>query len=69
MIAPGLRDVLLTGKIKETVKLRLDKNKLPVCDAIVVVRLRPGASRLHGCHQGGVRSVRADRCTRKAKAW
>lgn len=34
-IAPGLRDVLLTGKIKETV-VRLDKNKLPVYDAIVV---------------------------------
>lgn len=31
----GLRDVLLTGKIKETV-VRLDKNKLPVYDAIVV---------------------------------
>jgi anion-transporting ArsA/GET3 family ATPase len=34
-IAPGLRDVLLTGKIKETV-VRLDRNKLPVYDAIVV---------------------------------
>ncbi|MEE6136567.1 ArsA family ATPase [Mycobacterium sp. 050128] len=34
-IAPGLRDVLLTGKIKETV-VRRDKNKLPVYDAIVV---------------------------------
>ncbi|CAM4112108.1 Arsenical pump-driving ATPase [Mycobacterium basiliense] len=34
-IAPGLRDVLLTGKIKETV-VRVDKNKLPVYDAIVV---------------------------------
>ncbi|MCV7098261.1 ArsA family ATPase [Mycobacterium kubicae] len=34
-IAPGLRDVLLTGKIKETV-IRLDKNRLPVYDAIVV---------------------------------
>src|ERR1700721_1324369 len=34
-IAPGLRDVLLTGKIKETV-IRLDKNKLPVYGAIVV---------------------------------
>jgi anion-transporting ArsA/GET3 family ATPase len=37
-IAPGLRDVLLTGKIKEVV-VRLkkgDKNKLPVYDAIVV---------------------------------
>jgi anion-transporting ArsA/GET3 family ATPase len=34
-IAPGLRDVLLTGKIKETV-VRLDKNRLPVYDAIVV---------------------------------
>jgi anion-transporting ArsA/GET3 family ATPase len=37
-IAPGLRDVLLTGKIKETV-VRLNKgakNKLPVYDAIVV---------------------------------
>jgi len=34
-IAPGLRDVLLTGKIKETV-IRVDKNKLPVYDAIVV---------------------------------
>ena len=34
-IAPGLRDVLLTGKIKESV-LRLDKNRLPVYDAIVV---------------------------------
>jgi anion-transporting ArsA/GET3 family ATPase len=37
-IAPGLRDVLLTGKIKEAV-VRLDKetkNKRPVYDAIVV---------------------------------
>jgi anion-transporting ArsA/GET3 family ATPase len=34
-IAPGLRDVLLTGKIKETVS-RTDKNRLPVYDAIVV---------------------------------
>jgi anion-transporting ArsA/GET3 family ATPase len=34
-IAPGLRDVLLTGKIKETV-VRKDKNKLAVYDAIVV---------------------------------
>jgi anion-transporting ArsA/GET3 family ATPase len=34
-IAPGLRDVLLTGKIKEAA-VRLDKNKLPVYDAIVV---------------------------------
>jgi anion-transporting ArsA/GET3 family ATPase len=34
-IAPGLRDVLLTGKIKEAV-VRLDKNKLPVYDAVVV---------------------------------
>ncbi len=34
-IAPGLRDVLLTGKIKETV-IRIDKNRLPVYDAIVV---------------------------------
>jgi anion-transporting ArsA/GET3 family ATPase len=37
-IAPGLRDVLLTGKIKEVaVRLnRAGKNKLPVYDAIVV---------------------------------
>lgn len=34
-IAPGLRDVLLTGKIKESV-VRVDNNKLPVYDAIVV---------------------------------
>ena len=34
-IAPGLRDVLLTGKIKESV-IRVDKNRLPVYDAIVV---------------------------------
>src|SRR5271163_4589741 len=34
-IAPGLRDVLLTGKIKEWV-VRVDKNKRPVYDAIVV---------------------------------
>src|SRR6202167_811672 len=34
-IAPGLRDVLLTGKIKESV-VRMNKNKLPVYDAIVV---------------------------------
>jgi anion-transporting ArsA/GET3 family ATPase len=34
-IAPGLRDVLLTGKIKETV-VRVDKSRLPVYDAIVV---------------------------------
>jgi anion-transporting ArsA/GET3 family ATPase len=34
-IAPGLRDVLLTGKIKESV-VRVSKDKLPVYDAIVV---------------------------------
>jgi anion-transporting ArsA/GET3 family ATPase len=34
-IAPGLRDVLLTGKIKESV-VRLDRNKLQVYDAVVV---------------------------------
>ena len=34
-IAPGLRDVLLTGKIKESV-VRVGKDKLPVYDAIVV---------------------------------
>jgi anion-transporting ArsA/GET3 family ATPase len=34
-IAPGLRDVLLTGKIKEAV-VRVDKNRLPVYDAVVV---------------------------------
>jgi anion-transporting ArsA/GET3 family ATPase len=34
-IAPGLRDVLLTGKIKESV-IRVDRDKLPVYDAVVV---------------------------------
>lgn len=34
-IAPGLRDVLLTGKIKEAAT-RVDANKRPVYDAIVV---------------------------------
>jgi anion-transporting ArsA/GET3 family ATPase len=34
-IAPGLRDVLLTGKIKESV-IRIGKDKLPAYDAIVV---------------------------------
>ncbi|MBV9352517.1 MAG: ArsA family ATPase [Mycobacterium sp.] len=34
-IAPGLRDVLLTDKIKEAV-VRVDKNKQPVYDAVVV---------------------------------
>ena len=34
-IAPGLRDVLLTGKIKEAA-VRLDASKRPVYDAIVV---------------------------------
>lgn len=34
-IAPGLRDVLLTGKIKESV-VRLDRSKRPAYDAIVV---------------------------------
>lgn len=34
-IAPGLRDVLLTGKIKESA-VRLDANKRPAYDAIVV---------------------------------
>ncbi|MGZ4582968.1 MAG: ArsA-related P-loop ATPase [Mycobacterium sp.] len=34
-IAPGLRDVLLTGKIKESV-VRVDKKRGPVYDAIVV---------------------------------
>lgn len=43
-IAPGLRDVLLTGKIKETV-IRVDKNRLPVYDAIVVDAPRRDGSR------------------------
>jgi anion-transporting ArsA/GET3 family ATPase len=34
-IAPGLRDVLLTGKIKESV-IRVDAKKRPVYDAVVV---------------------------------
>ncbi|MGH3563530.1 MAG: ArsA family ATPase [Mycobacterium sp.] len=34
-IAPGLRDVILTGKIKYAV-VQVDKNKRPVYDAIVV---------------------------------
>lgn len=34
-IAPGLRDVLLTGKIKESV-VRVDKNRQPIYDAVVV---------------------------------
>ena len=34
-IAPGLRDVLLTGKIKESA-VRVDKSRLPVYDAVVV---------------------------------
>jgi anion-transporting ArsA/GET3 family ATPase len=34
-IAPGLRDVILTGKIKEAV-IRVDRNGRPVYDAIVV---------------------------------
>src|SRR5215813_8221108 len=34
-IAPGLRDVLLTGKVKETV-VRTDKSGQPVYDAVVV---------------------------------
>ena len=34
-IAPGLRDVLLTGKIKEAA-IRLDRNRRPAYDAIVV---------------------------------
>ena len=34
-IAPGLRDVLITGKIKETV-VRSDKARLPAYDAVVV---------------------------------
>jgi anion-transporting ArsA/GET3 family ATPase len=34
-IAPGLRDVLLTGKIKESV-VRTDKSRLPVYDGVVV---------------------------------
>jgi len=34
-IAPGLRDVLLTGKIKESV-IRVGKDKLPVYDAVIV---------------------------------
>jgi anion-transporting ArsA/GET3 family ATPase len=34
-IAPGLRDVLLTGKIKESV-VRSDKSRRPVYDAVVV---------------------------------
>ena len=54
-IAPGLRDVLLTGKIKETV-VRLDKNKTAGlrrdrrrCPADGPHRALPGR------HQGGVR--------------
>jgi anion-transporting ArsA/GET3 family ATPase len=34
-IAPGLRDVLLTGKIKESV-IRVDNNRLPAYDAVIV---------------------------------
>jgi anion-transporting ArsA/GET3 family ATPase len=34
-IAPGLRDVLLTGKVKETV-VRADRNGQPAYDAVVV---------------------------------
>jgi len=34
-IAPGLRDVLITGKIKESV-IRVGKDKLPVYDAVIV---------------------------------
>ncbi|UYP19325.1 P-loop NTPase [Rhodococcus sp. Z13] len=34
-LAPGLRDVILTGKIKETV-VRTDKSGAPVYDAVVV---------------------------------
>ncbi|MCW4352699.1 ATPase [Hoyosella sp. YIM 151337] len=34
-LAPGLRDVILTGKIKETV-IRREKNGRPVYDAVVV---------------------------------
>jgi len=34
-IAPGLRDVLLSGKIKESV-VRVDKDRIPVYDAVVV---------------------------------
>jgi anion-transporting ArsA/GET3 family ATPase len=34
-LAPGLRDVILTGKIKECV-IRIDKNGTPVYDAVIV---------------------------------
>jgi len=34
-IAPGARDVIVTGKIKESV-VRVDKSRLPVYDAVVV---------------------------------
>ena len=34
-LAPGLRDVLLTGKVKESV-VRVDKDKVPVYDAVVL---------------------------------
>jgi len=54
-IAPGLRDVLLTGKIKETV-VRLNKGQEPVYDAIVVDAPPTGASRVSWTSQGGVRS-------------
>ena len=54
-IAPGLRDVLLTGKIKESV-VRLDKNKHA---GLRRGRRRRAADRPHravpGRHQGGVR--------------
>ena len=46
-IAPGLRDVLLTGKIKEAA-VRLDSNRRPAYDAIVVDAPPTGHSQAEG---------------------
>ena len=69
-IAPGLRDVLLTGKIKEAV-IRVEKGaKNPVYDAIVVDAPRPVASPASWTSPGrSPISPRADRSTRRPKVW
>jgi anion-transporting ArsA/GET3 family ATPase len=68
-IAPGLRDVLLTGKIKETV-IRVDKNRLPLYDAIVVDA--PPTGRIAASWTSPKRcrvSPRADRCIPRPRGW
>lgn len=60
-IAPGLRDVLLTGKIKEAA-VRLDSNRRPAYDAIVVDAPHGADLPFPGRHQGALRPRQGRTC-------